>query len=451
MLVEEEEEEGDSVVARRLVNENELANLGGEPAARATYVDVVAELRDAVCSIVPAGATVLVISKGDEDLLRFDGRTGWHFPRGPAGDYAHYPADSEAAIRHLEDLRAKGAQYFAVPGTSFWWFDHYRDFGSHVETRYPLVHSLDGVFRLYALDDGKAGEGQREALRPAVLADLDDSPMLVFGAPRSGTTYLAHLLNEHPAVFITHETPVFGWMHEACAGADEVLGTSAEPFRRHLRERLPELVRDFYRRLAPSTARRWGDKNPAYSSRKNAGWLPTIAELFPHSQFVHIVRDGRDVVSSLVRKKHTDGRQWADFESAHRVWIRHVEAGCKFADELPSGRHFELRYEDLVSDDVGEARRLLEFLGLDLHERIREFCRLQRRERTPFSRPTRDLRGGATRSDWEEMFTPDQHLRSLELLGERLVRHGYETTSSLNEAVARLSRQAANARKTEGR
>jgi len=39
-----------------------------------------------------------------------------------------------------------------------------------------------------------------------VPAELAPDPIIVYGAPRSGTTYLEQILNAHPAIFISHET-----------------------------------------------------------------------------------------------------------------------------------------------------------------------------------------------------------------------------------------------------
>jgi hypothetical protein len=86
---------------------------------------------------VPAGATIAVVSKGDANLLEFEGRRGWHFPRNNAGMWAgHHPADSDQAIRHLTSLCSQGARYFLLPGTSFWWLDHYQAFREHLEKRH---------------------------------------------------------------------------------------------------------------------------------------------------------------------------------------------------------------------------------------------------------------------------------------------------------------------------
>lgn len=52
---------------------------------------------------------MIVVSRGDSDLLNLGGRQAWHFPQTEDGVYAgYYPADSTEAITHLEVLRAKG-------------------------------------------------------------------------------------------------------------------------------------------------------------------------------------------------------------------------------------------------------------------------------------------------------------------------------------------------------
>jgi hypothetical protein len=122
------------------------------------YTDLTRRLREAVRKAVPPGATVLVVSKGDEQLLRLDGRQGWHFPQDATGMFAGYhPADSTAAIGHLEALRRRGGQYLLLPDTALWWLDHYREFGQHLEQRYRLVFREEGLGVLYALTPAENG------------------------------------------------------------------------------------------------------------------------------------------------------------------------------------------------------------------------------------------------------------------------------------------------------
>ena len=49
---------------------------------------------------MPLEATVMVVSKGDDELLKLGGRRALHFPQNEAGEYAgHYPADSAGGHR----------------------------------------------------------------------------------------------------------------------------------------------------------------------------------------------------------------------------------------------------------------------------------------------------------------------------------------------------------------
>lgn len=113
------------------------------------WVDV-ERTRDLVQTVVPPNSTILVVSRGDAELLRLDGRTGWHFPQTAEGMYAGgHPADSAAAIAHLEELRAKGAQYIVFSGASVWWLDHYAEFRCHLEDTYHAVLRRDGMCVIY--------------------------------------------------------------------------------------------------------------------------------------------------------------------------------------------------------------------------------------------------------------------------------------------------------------
>lgn len=115
------------------------------------WVDV-ERTRDLVLAVVPSGSTVLVASRGDAELLRFEGRIGWHFPQTAEGTYAGaYPPDSAAAIAHLEDLRARGAQYLVFSGSSTWWLDYYAEFRRHLNETCRPVLRRDGICVIYEI------------------------------------------------------------------------------------------------------------------------------------------------------------------------------------------------------------------------------------------------------------------------------------------------------------
>jgi len=115
-------------------------------------------IREAVGTTLPPEATVLVISKGDKELLQLGGRRAWHFPQREDGVYAgYYPDDSAAAIAHLEALHQKGAEFLLLPQTAFWWLEHYQEFRQHLENRYRLVLSDSDTCKIFALAESGGG------------------------------------------------------------------------------------------------------------------------------------------------------------------------------------------------------------------------------------------------------------------------------------------------------
>jgi GT2 family glycosyltransferase len=121
------------------------------------YQQLRERIREAVMSHLPAGATVAVISKGDPELLRLEGRRGWHFPQDVDGQCAFvYPSDSVSAIAQLEALRAKGANFLLIPEPGLWWLEHYAGFRDHLEGRYRVALRQPELCLLYDLGGAHA-------------------------------------------------------------------------------------------------------------------------------------------------------------------------------------------------------------------------------------------------------------------------------------------------------
>ena len=119
--------------------------------------EVVDEVRAFVARELPAGARVLVVSRGDEEIVAFPGHVGGHFPQVAGGGYAgHHPADSAEAIAHLATLREQGAEYLVIPATSGWWLEHYEELARHLADDHVRVASADGLFVAFAVGVSKA-------------------------------------------------------------------------------------------------------------------------------------------------------------------------------------------------------------------------------------------------------------------------------------------------------
>ena len=122
-----------------------------EAGVSASYIDTVSRIREVVNSILPREAILIVISKGDEELLRFEQRRAWHFPQNENGIYAgHYPAEGAEAISQLQSLIARGGEYLLIPNTAFWWLEHYRELREWLEHCQSLVWRDErcAIFRL---------------------------------------------------------------------------------------------------------------------------------------------------------------------------------------------------------------------------------------------------------------------------------------------------------------
>jgi GT2 family glycosyltransferase len=122
------------------------------PAEYLRYRRLLGRLREIARAELPSGATVVVISKGDDELLDLGVRDAWHFPQDEHGGYAgHYPDSSATAIAQLEALRGRGAEYLLVPATASWWLDRYPEFGNHVRDNYALVVDDSEVCSIFSL------------------------------------------------------------------------------------------------------------------------------------------------------------------------------------------------------------------------------------------------------------------------------------------------------------
>jgi GT2 family glycosyltransferase len=123
-----------------------------EPSKYLEYQKLVSDIRALVNRALPPHTTVAIATRGDDDLLNLGGRAAFHFPQDVKGSYSgHYPADSAAAIAHLELLRARGADYLVFPKTALWWLVHYREFAEYLRNNYPTVVRDDETCLIFDL------------------------------------------------------------------------------------------------------------------------------------------------------------------------------------------------------------------------------------------------------------------------------------------------------------
>jgi GT2 family glycosyltransferase len=109
----------------------------------------VERLREAVAEAVPAGARVLIVSRGDRELVELEGLDCRHFPQDEAGRYAGFhPRDGAEAVAQLESLREDGAEYLVFPATAYWWLEHYGELAEHLDRLERTDGDVCAIFRL---------------------------------------------------------------------------------------------------------------------------------------------------------------------------------------------------------------------------------------------------------------------------------------------------------------
>jgi len=137
-------------------------------------------------------------------------------------------------------------------------------------------------------------------------------------------------------------------------------------------------------------------KRIVLKSPPHTGRIAHLADLFPGSQFIHIVRDPRALFRSTVRLWRTlDPIQGLQIPR-HDTLDEFVFASCERMYEgflrqrtrIDPAALVELTYEDLVRDPIGEVRRIYERLGWTGFEEVRPRIEAFLAERREF-RPTR--------------------------------------------------------------
>lgn len=257
-------------------------------------------------------------------------------------------------------------------------------------------------------------------------------PLFPLGSPRSGTTLLARLLNAHPQILMTNETAVFLMLHENIAKSR--IGVQAgllygkqyhQLWADHLAQNVKPLVESYYEKIRREAGkgglRYWGDKHPHHHR-----CLDFLAELYPNACYVYIVRDPRDTACSIAEMRGVGFRQ------ALGTWRKFADGFEHFTNAVPAARLGRLRYEWLVADYEGEARRLFDWLGLDYDRRVERFLAKYRHVDMHTS-----LTGRAAKTDfgqksvgrWRREISPEDQGYADEAAGDYLDRYGYERAS----------------------
>ncbi len=345
---------------------------------------------------------------------------------------------------------------------------------------------------------------KKQALRHAAAArpsqESKNPYVFVVGCPRSGTTLLQRMLDNHPQLAVandTHFIPRSLIKAEPLRVADGIAGrkvpltaklvTSVRDYKRFTRLGLDEdaiteaatesadyaaFVGALYTRFARSRGKSLGgEKTPDYVKR-----LPLLHGLFPNVRTIHIIRDGRDVALSV--RDWSDGRRGPGKMELWQTepiglcalwWRWQVGTGRQSGATLGRRKYYEVQYADLVAEPERELKQLSEFLDLPFSEDMQHYYRGKVKAKPGLSAKSAWLPPTPGLRDWRSQMHPrDLELfeaiagdlldelgfeRSVRRISPKIVRVGKDCSAWWEDMLARrvaklrrrLDRQAAGA------
>jgi hypothetical protein len=260
-------------------------------------------------------------------------------------------------------------------------------------------------------------------------------PFFIVGCGRSGTTLLRTLLNAHPQIGIPQESlfivdylksspsvdmsrlkallvrepELSEWGIHPEVGQLDGCETAAQAI-----DRLHQIY------LALHGKRRWGQKTPRLVRS-----IDLLLDHFPGSRFVHLVRDPRAVVNSLI----TSNVHRSNAYFGAKRWQRDVSLGLASEKSWPE-RVLRVRYEDLVTDTELTLQQISRFLGLaydpamisEAAEGAGEYSRFYEAIHANLNLPPTDR----FISRWMERLTTDQIKIVEGMCGSLMTEIGYE-------------------------
>ncbi len=372
------------------------------------YPEAIAQLRRAV-SLNPADSEVHVAlgvaleESGDLEAAAaaFDDTLA-HDPAAAAAYYHRIKMTKvragDAILAGLETLASR-ADRLSADNRAMLGFARakaYEDLGRHEES-FPLLLEANRLVRASLNYDEAATFRRFERVKAAFTADLlagraqqgcDSAlPIFILGFPRSGTTLTEQILASHPEVHGSGENSYL----EELAGSDllAVPSGSSPAGRIGFPESLGELPAERLRqagelyvrrlsRLAPQTPH-ITDKLPA-----NFIFVGFIRLILPNARIIHVKRDAMDTCVSCFSQRFRGNNVGFSYDLAElgRHYRHYLDLMEHWRQVLPAGDMLEVRYEDLVGDLEGQARRIIEYCGLGWDERCLSFHQNDRAIRT---------------------------------------------------------------------
>ncbi|VEU40433.1 unnamed protein product [Pseudo-nitzschia multistriata] len=272
---------------------------------------------------------------------------------------------------------------------------------------------------------------------PDGVGSQSEVPIFIIGFVRSGSTLLERVLDAHPQIVGTGENSVFnGRLDEI---RNKIVETSLSGDTNQLKRVIASLadgvvdeMRERWKMVSAGTTGGAGpeeEETPLRFTDKmltnyyNVGF---IHMLFPNALILHVIREPMDTIFSAYKHEFPAGTldYTSDFPSLAELYHGYRDLMDHWDRELP-GRVTHVRYEDMVHDMPGVARRIVAATGLEWDDSILDF---HKKKHAVNTLSTTQVRRGVYKDSLKSWKRYEKHLGPLlELIGER-TSCGIETT-----------------------
>jgi len=205
-------------------------------------------------------------------------------------------------------------------------------------------------------------------------------PVFVIGMFRSGTTLCEQILASHPDIYGAGELLDIHNISVNLHKNSEFHDQAPSSLVNVTKEQLSTAADNYLGTLKKhsSDALRVVNKMPA-----NFFHVGLISKLFPNAQFIHMIRDPRDVCASMFFQRFgsqmnfaTDLEQLADYHLAYQRMM-------KYWHEVLDIKILDIVYEELIEDQETMTRKMIEHCGLEWDEQCLSFHKTKRDVNTP--------------------------------------------------------------------
>ncbi len=264
----------------------------------------------------------------------------------------------------------------------------------------------------------------------------DSTPVIIGGCARSGTTLIRVMIDSHKNIYCGPET---GLLYTKTLNPTKIKKISNQleiPYKELVKMKqnsvsniqFIEMVFNSLQKQAGK--KRWGEKSPM-----NILAIDRIFKYFPKTQFIHIIRDGRDTSCSLrhfPKHKVVDG-EIIELDTNNPLkecierWVHDVQEGIKWRGDP---RYYEIKYEDLIRNPEETIRHTLSFLKEPWDENILNYYKIKsptrKKEKMPKNIKARKPIDQSSYERWRNEYNEHDKELFKKIAGELLIELKYE-------------------------